>query len=393
MKKIQEAESLFYREFGRLSREVYFSHGRLEIIGNHTDHNHGLCLVAGSSLGITACVAGNDIGVAKVASEGFPSYEVHLDDLSKKSSEEGTSLSLTKGVLFALKRMGYKIGGFFAAMSSDIPSGSGVSSSACFEAMIAEIISSLYNDGKIPPSEMAFACQYAEVTYFGKPCGLLDQIGACYGGVDYLDFKDPTEPIVEPLKFDLPLSLVLVNPGSSHDGLTSYYASIPADMKEVAGKLFGKKVLRDVDPEEFHQKIGQPSVGVSERAKLRALHFFDENRRVLDAREALLRSDMASFLNAIRLSGESSRTLLQNTMVPGQYRESPQEAIDVAKKYIGDGAVRVMGGGFAGSILCFVLKSQTPSFLAGMRSVYGEKAVIEESITFGGPRKIAESAE
>ena len=384
----EQADALFYKEFGDVERKHYFSHGRIEIIGNHTDHNNGLCLVGGSTLGITASVAKNDLGTVRIASTGYRPYEFNINSLEADPAEKGTSLALTKGVLFALKKLGYKIGGFFAALDSDIPAGSGVSSSACYEALIGEIINDLYNGASIPAHDLAFASQYAEVLYFGKPCGMLDQVGCCYGGVNYLDFKDAQNPIIEPLEFNLPLIPVLVLTKSSHEGLDSLYASIPSDMKQVASNVFGKSVLREVDPSDFYKLIAQPTAGVSEIAKLRATHYMDENKRVLEARRAILSHDIATFLRCVNTSGESSKALLQNTMVPGKYKNSPQEAVDVAKRFIGEGACRIMGGGFAGSILCFVLPSNKDNFLRAMRSIYGEKSVLEESFTPGGAKMI-----
>ena len=386
----EQADALFYKEFGDIQRKHYFSHGRIEIIGNHTDHNNGLCLVGGSTLGITATVSKNDLGTVRIASTGYRPYEFSINSLEADPAEKGTSLALTKGVLFALKKLGYKIGGFFAALDSDIPAGSGVSSSACYEALIGEIINDLYNDGKIDPHDLAFASQYAEVLFFGKPCGMLDQVGCCYGGVNYLDFKDAQNPIIEPLEFNLPLIPVLVLTKSSHEGLDSLYASIPSDMKSVACNVFGKKVLREVDPRDFYKYISQPTAGVSEIAKLRATHYIEENKRVLDARRAVLEHDIATFLRCVKLSGESSKAMLQNTMVPGKYKNSPQEAVDVAQRFIGDGACRIMGGGFAGSILCFLLPKDKDNFLVAMKHIYGDKNVLEESFTPGGARMIDE---
>ena len=390
MRKIGETDAIFYKEYGDLKRRHYFAHGRIEILGNHTDHNHGLALVGGSSLGITCACCPNDLGLVRLASFGFRPFEIHLDTLEAKEEEKGSPLSLTKGVLFALKKLGYKIGGFFATCYSDIPSGSGVSSSACFESLIAEIVNDLYNGGNIPQKEMAFACQYAEVVYFGKPCGLLDQIGSVYGGVNYVDFKNVDDPIVEPLPFPFPLKPVLILTPSSHAGLTPLYASISEDMKSVAKNVFGKECLREVDPQEFQQRLAAPTVGVSERAKLRATHFFDENRRVLDARRALLEQDEATFLRSVELSGESSRALLANTMVPGKYKDSPQEAVDIARRFLPDGKCRIMGGGFAGSILAFPLPKEMDGFLSSMRTIYGENNVIEDCFLEGGAKRIDE---
>ncbi len=383
-----DARREYERYYGKDDLTYFFSHGRLELLGNHTDHNRGLCLVGGVDMGITAAVCKKEIDEIGIASKGFPPFQFSFDDLSIHEDEKGTSLALTRGVIAAMRRLGYKTGGFFAGMANDIFSGAGVSSSAAYEALIVEIESVLYNDGKVSPRDMAFISQYAEVTYFGKPCGMLDQVGASYGGVDYLDFAKPSDPIVAPLPWKFNLNVVLVNSGSSHAELTDLYASIPSDMKTVAKDLFGVEDLRCISKEEFSKGIVVPSVTVSERAKLRARHFFDENERVVEAKKAVEENNVSAFLDMVNASGESMRILLSNTMVPGMYEHSPQQAVDIAKRYIGHGAVRVMGGGFAGSIICFVLPSEYEDFMAGMISHYGKDSVVPVHMDEGGPRVI-----
>ena len=210
---------------------------------------------------------------------------------------------------------------------SSSSSAAGVSSSACYESLIVSIFSHLYNQDKVTPLEEAKIGQFAEREYFGKPCGLLDQVGTSFGGIDYLDFKSTANPIVENLKWDLPLQIVLVNTGGSHANLTPLYASIPSDMFLVAKRIFGKDYLREVDPADFERWITSPNESVPVLARLRAQHFFDENRRVLDARKALLEHDVDTFLNCIRFSSFSSKTMLQNTIANGDYEHSPQKDI------------------------------------------------------------------
>jgi galactokinase len=325
---------LFTKTFGAVPSEKVYSHGRLEIIGNHTDHNHGLCLVAGASMGIEAEVAANDFGIIKIISEGYPSFSFKIDELDKNPQEAGTSLAITRGIAFKLKEAGYKIGGFYAALTSDIFPGAGVSSSACYESLIVSIFSHLFNQDKVSPLEEAKIGQFAEREYFGKPCGLLDQVGTSFGGIDYLDFKSTENPIVENLKWDLPLEIVLVNTGGSHANLTPLYASIPSDMFLVAKRIFGKEYLREVDPADFERWITSPNESVPVLARLRAQHFFDENRRVLDARKAILEHDVDTFLNCIRFSSFSSKTMLQNTIANGDYEHSPQKALDLAERFL-----------------------------------------------------------
>ncbi len=384
-KNLQER---FKREFGSLEGRSYFSHGRLEILGNHTDHNGGLCLVAGLDRGITAIAGRNYEGKVFVSSEGFAPFSLDIKDLEKREEEKGKTIALVRGVLAGLRKLGYDLGGFSLVADSDIPGGSGLSSSACFEALIGEIASDLFNDGKITNQDLMFISQYAETVYFGKPCGLLDQVGCIEGGVSYVDFFDETSPAIEQLPFELPLKLVVVVTPSSHAGLDSLYAKIPTGMKRVAQNGFGINRLRDIDVETFSSLIGLPMAGVTETEKLYAQHFIEENRRVLDGRQAILDRNVQTLLHNVAMSQYSSKTYLQNTFVPGQYRNSPQEAVDTLTPFIGEGAIRITGGGFAGSVLCFVLPSDYEAFLAKAKGLYGEGAVIPVSFVEGGPKRL-----
>ncbi len=389
MIKEKETTALFEKNFGGAKgSHLYFSHGRIELLGNHTDHNHGLCLVGGVDMGITCLARKNDDNIVEIVSEGYRLVKFGIDDLTPSKEEVGTSIAITKGILYRMKEKGFLIGGFVAAMTSDIFPGAGVSSSACYEALIAKIVSDLYNQDSLSPLEMAKIGKYAENVYFGKPSGLLDQIGASFGGVSFVDFADTENPIVEKTEFDLPLSIVLVNTGGSHADLTPLYASIPADMKKVASAIFGKEVLREVGEEEFNQKINAPTPFVSERAKMRAHHFFDENQRVKRAYEALLHHDVSTFLRCVNESQLSSYALLANTMPPGQYEGSPQQGIDAALPLLNGGAVRIHGGGFAGSILAFLPFDAKESFIAKMSSYYGKENVRPVVLLQGGPARL-----
>lgn len=383
-----DAKNLFFDSFGGEHPHIVISHGRLELLGNHTDHNHGLCLVASASIGITGAFEERQDGYVKVKSEGYPSIEFPISDLSLHPEEKGTTKALIRGVLYALQQAGCKIGsgGFSAALVNDIAAGSGVSSSACFESLIGGIASFLWNDNKIDSLVLAKAGQFSENVYFGKPCGLLDQIGTSFGGINYLDFKSPENPAIEPLEWKLPLDIVLVNPGSSHAKLTGLYASIPSDMKEVAKTLFGKEFLRDVDPKQFFQIVSKPTPGIDERKKFRAQHFFDENVRVLQARKAILENDPGLFLDAVVKSQISSAMFLQNTMVPGAYEGSMQQCVDQASHYLEGGAIRIMGGGFGGSCIAFIPKNASDRFIAAMKQKYGAKAVSKMAILPDGPK-------
>ena len=390
MIKEAEAKAYYLKNFPETETRTFYSHGRLEIIGNHTDHNRGLCLVAGADLGITAIVSPRDDGVVCVASQGFKPFTFSIDNLEAGFRDKGSTRGITRGILAGMKKLGLKVGGFNAACVNDIPAGSGISSSACYESLICHIVDVLYNDKKCTPIAMARIGQFAENVYFGKNSGLLDQIGTSFGGVCFLDFQTPDHVLVEPIAFDLPLDITLVNTPSSHSGLNGLYGSIPHDMKNVAKVLFDKDVLREVTREEFMKASSQPTYGVSERAKLRAQHYFDENERVLQAKEAFEHHDVGSFLTAIRQSQISSQTLLANTMIPGRYANSPQEAIDRANQFIGKGACRIMGGGFAGSILCFTTHDETEHFRKVMGDLYGKENVCNVSLYEGGPHVVGE---
>ena len=387
----QEALSLYLSSFQNAKSPILvYSHGRMEIVGNHTDHNHGLCLVSGVDLGITAAVSPRDDGIVAIHSEGYRPFRFSVLNLSLKEGERSTSLGLTKGVLEGMRKLGYKIGAFQASLTSDIPAGSGVSSSACYESLIVKIVDALYNNNIVPPLAMAKIGQYAENEYFGKPCGLLDQIGTSFGGTCFLDFHDPKNIYIETCPFDLPLDITLAITPSSHAGLDSLYGEIPSDMKSVARNLFHREVLGDVDESEFAQGIVRPCVGVSERAKLRAQHFFDENNRVMNAYEAIKTHNPGMFLDAIERSHNSSASLLGNAMIPGHYEDSPKEAVDIAMSVLRHGRARLMGGGFAGSIIAFSPAEETPLLRQTLIARYGEKNVIPVTIFEGGPRLVGE---
>ena len=386
MQLIKEAKKLYRQEFGRGDLRYFFSHGRLEILGNHTDHQGGVCIVGGVDLGITAAVCPNKDGAIRVVSEGFAPFMFHLDELALKKGEAGTTISIFKGVLHYLKKYGYEIGGFSCALKSDLPHGSGLSSSAALETLVCEIQSALYNKGKVKDFDAAKISQKAGNDFFGKPCGLLDQVGTQYGGLRYLDFSGDIK--IERIPYDLTLKVVVINPGSSHADLTDAYASIPADMTSVAKNLLGVERLCESDAKTYSEAVVRPCQAVSERAKLRAQHYYDECKRVEDAKKALLEKDPETFLQCIRLSQNSSNAFLANTFLPGRYEKSPQEAVDVANKFIGHGACRIMGGGFAGSIICFLYPTELDAFLQGVESVYGKENVHLVNFVNGGPTEV-----
>ncbi len=383
---LKQAEVLFKETFNEEPTHNFVSYGRLELCGNHTDHNHGLCLVGTCSLSIKGAVKENENKVI-IKSDGYKPFEVDLNDLEPKDSEKSTSVALTKGVIYKLKSLGYKVGGFKAALNSNIYSGAGVSSSAAFELFIGEVINALYNDDKIDRLTLAQTGQFAENDYFGKHSGLLDQCGSSFGGVCALDFKDPANALVEPIKFpNWPMKIYLVNPGQSHAHMDNLYSSIPEDMKSVA-KAFGKTVLREIDKDTFDKEI-QDLKGVTSFQKKRAMHFMGENERVKRIIDAVKNENMAEFIQVVRECEKSQETLLKNVMVPNRYQGSPLQAVRRANKVLVKGTARVMGGGFAGSIICLVPNEEEQLFLKEMNKHYINGAIVEVSIPSNGAHEV-----
>ena len=372
-----EAQSLRYRNLAarfdrRYAGEKHFfsASGRIEILGNHTDHNHGKVLVGAISADTLACVTPSPEIVLE--SEGYPAIRVNPENLSPLPEERGTSLALVKGVLADCKRRGRRIGGFSGVMTSNIFKGAGVSSSAAFEVLIAEIMNRFYNDGRIGGVEKAQIAQYAENVYFGKPCGLLDQTGISLGGICEIDFEQPDAPKVDRLSLDLgAYRVVIVNTGGDHSDLTEAYASIRREMEEVA-QAFGKSVLREVPFAKFLSEIPALSAKVSGRAILRALHFYEENERVEAGARAVRAGDLGAFFEAVNGSGDSSARLLQNLCVGGDVAQRIPLAIELSRRMMKrGGGVRVHGGGFAGTTLAFVHEEDLPEYLAVMGQTFG----------------------
>ena len=366
---------------------LFSSSGRAEILGNHTDHNHGKVLVAAISCDIVAAVKKTDDNVVKICSEGYCPIRIDLNDTSVKENEKGSSTALARGVAEAIKNRGFKIGGFTAYLTSNVFKGAGVSSSAAFEVLIAEIFNDLYLDGALSAVEKAIISQYSENVYFGKPCGLLDQSGIAIGSLSYLDFNNPTNPEIK--KYDMlkGYTLVITNTGGDHASLTSHYAAIRSEMEAVAG-FFGKKVLREVDYQDFLQNIDSVREKTSDRAVLRAMHFFEENLRVEKACDALKSGDAKAFLNAVNESGLSSLIRLQNCSVPAEVSQPVVFGIELSRSIIKDGAVRVHGGGFAGSILAIVNNQEKDNYVSVMQKVFGSQNVFTAKVRPVGAQKM-----
>lgn len=355
--------------------------GRFEILGNHTDHNHGLCLAATASLAITCVLSKRDDLVINLDSIGFSKIKVDLKSL-KYDKNENKSAAMIRGVAKYLIDNGYKIGGFDAVSSSTIFPGAGVSSSAAFELLIGQIFNELFNDGKIDKITLAKAGQYSENNYYGKASGLLDQIGVAFGNVVEIDFKDIKNPKVNPIEFPFDdLSFVGVNTGGDHSSMNALYSKIPVDMKSAAKKM-GVEFLREASLDKLEKAKGLTKVEYD-----RSVHFYTENERVLKAIKAIKNKDKAKFLKLMNESRLSSTNNLKNMMVESHYEGSPLEACDIAMKILGnDGACKINGGGFAGSIIAAVPKRLVKKFTKVMANKYGKDNVVLIEIRKFGPR-------
>lgn len=377
--RIDGVINTFKTNEGYAPTHVFSSPGRAEILGNHTDHNHGVVMVASITCDIVAAVKKRDDNIIKICSEFYPTVEVDITDLTAKRSEYGTSDALARGVAKGITDKGYKVKGFTAYTTSSIFKGAGVSSSAAFEVLVCEIFNTLYLDGALTDIDRAVISQFAENVYYGKPCGLLDQSGISIGSLVKLDFNNPTQPTISKLNTPKGYTLVLTNTGGNHASLTSHYALIRKEMQEIAS-FFGKKVLRDVPKSDFDKTLPSLKRRFSGRAILRALHFYNENERVLIAEQALLNGDTDAFLKAVNDSGLSSLTLLQNCYVPGDVMQPVVLGIEISRDYLKGGAVRVHGGGFAGSILAFVKNEQVNGYVALMKNLFGKNNVFEAEV-------------
>lgn len=350
--------------------------GRTELGGNHTDHQRGCVLAASLSLDSVAMVCKREDACAEVHSEGFEIKPVDLTDLSVHSEEKETSEALIRGVAAAFVKRGYAVGGFKAAMSSNVLKGSGMSSSAAFEVMIGLIFSVLYNDGRIEMEELAKIAQEAENIYFGKPCGLMDQMACAVGGAVAIDFKDLHHPVTQKVNFDFAHSgyaLCLVDTGGSHADLSDEYGKMPTEMKEVA-HLLGVEVLSETTQEVFEQKLPELRGQVSDRALLRATHYFEETKRAQKEAEALMQNDMKKFLELVKESGRSSFMYLQNVVLFSDAEHQPLAlALALSERMLKeDGAWRVHGGGLAGTIQAFVPFEKLETYRTSMEAVFGK---------------------
>ncbi len=366
----------FTEAFAERDITIFSAPGRTELGGNHTDHQHGKVLAASVNLDIIACAAKNESNVIRIISEGYPMDEIDLSVMSPQENEINHTAALIRGIVHIVKEMGYEISGFDAYMTSNVLGGSGLSSSAAYETMIGVIVNTFFCDGQLTAVDIAKNGQYAENVFFGKPCGLMDQMASSVGNVVAIDFADEEEPVIEEIKFPFTQcghSLCIVDSGADHADLTDEYAAVPSEMKEVA-KFFGKTVLHEVSENDFWENIAGIRKACGDRAVLRAGHFFEESKRAAEEAEALKVNDFQRFLKLVKESGRSSFMYLQN-VYPSGYTSQQAVAVSLflAEKLLkGKGAVRVHGGGFAGTIQAFVPNDMLNEFKDGMEKVLGE---------------------
>ncbi len=377
----------FEANFGAADVQLFSTPGRTEISGNHTDHNRGRVLAGSITLDAIAAAAENGQEKAVLYSEGYAKpFSVDLNALDVNETEFGTTTSLIRGVAARFRMLGLQIGGFNAMISSDVLPGSGLSSSAAIEVLIGTIFNGLFNDGKIAPETLAKIGQYAENVFFGKPCGLMDQVACAVGGIVTIDFQNPEQPDIRKVNFDFTAQsyqLVIVDTGGNHADLTDNYADIPREMKAVAAH-FGKTVCRKISRGEILGDIENLRKSVGDRAVLRALHFLDENDRVEKQVAALEGNNLPKFLNWVRSSGNSSFRWLQNIYAPQNPAEQGVSlALMVSERFLAikaAGACRVHGGGFAGTIQAFVNQADVPDYCREMEQLFGAGAALPLSI-------------
>lgn len=355
---------------------IFSAPGRTEICGNHTDHNHGKVLAASINLDAIAVACKNGEKYARVKSKGFDMDIISLNELESDEREYGKSQSLLRGVVSRLKDLNFEIGGFDAFTTSQVFSGSGLSSSAAYEILLGSIVSGVFNDGKLDDVVNAQVAQYAENNFFGKPCGLMDQMASSVGSFVTIDFNDPAEPVIKKIGFDFSScghALCIVDTGGDHADLTDDYAAVRREMELVAEHL-GKKVLRDVDFNAFVGAIPAIREKIGDRAVLRAFHFYNENKRVENAVKALENGNFDLFKNMLLQSGQSSFMFNQNVYSQKNVQEQGVSvALAMSQQILGDrGVCRVHGGGFAGTIQAFVPMDLLDTYKTQMEEVLGK---------------------
>jgi len=381
-RRIAASVKNFLRSTGRNPTHAFSSPGRTELGGNHTDHNHGKVLAASVELDMLASAAPRSDDTVRIFSEGFGDpFIVHTRDLTKDDGEKGTSTALIRGIMATLVQRGQNVGGFDALVTSRVGVGSGLSSSACFEILVASILNTFYNRDRISRIELATAGQIAENNFFGKPCGLMDQIACGVGGTLRIDFRDPGNPDIKQVQIDpreFGFDLIVVNTGSSHEDLTAEYAAIPEEMRSVA-RFLGAEQCRDVDVDLFFERLPDVRARCGDRAALRCIHFFDENDRVDRQFKALKQRRFGEFLDLVQESGDSSMKYLQNVYSASHPRsQSMTLALARTDRFLsrcGAGACRVHGGGFAGTIQAYVPSPELAKYRRMMTPLFGPGSV------------------
>ncbi|MBN2634019.1 MAG: hypothetical protein JXR66_10710 [Bacteroidales bacterium] len=368
----------FTSEFGVKDVEFFSSPGRTEIGGNHTDHNWGRVLAGAVNLDNVAVAGPNGTDVIRILSEGYPRFEVDLSSLTPVMDERFTSAALVRGICSRFRELGFEVGGFDACIDGGVPKGSGLSSSASFEVLVGAILNRLFNNDRMDPIRNAIIGQYAENNYFGKPCGLMDQTACAMGGLITIDFRDPSSPVVKKVDFDFVatgFSLVITDTGGNHADLNDEYASLPSDMKAVAAEL-GARVLREVSLEQVLDVAPNIREKVGDRAILRAIHFHGDNQRVVEQVEALEKNDFKAFLSMVVDSGFSSYMYNQNIFPVNNIKEQGVSVALALSDLIlrGEGAWRVHGGGFAGTIQAFVPAALLQKYIDTLEHFFGKGA-------------------
>lgn len=382
IKRYSHLVDWFGKEFSESQLHFFSVPGRTELGGNHTDHNNGRVLASSVDLDSIAVASYENNNRVTLFSDGYDeAFIIDLDDLTKKKSEVGQASALIRGIALGLKKRGFQIGGFNACITSDVLPGSGLSSSASIEILIGSIFNALYNNGNIPKEELAKICQFAENEFFGKPCGLMDQMACAVGGIIAIDFKDPKQPAIRKVHFDLnkeKYCLLVVYSGGSHADLTKEYSAIPKEMKAVA-KLLKKNNCREISDSMLKEHLETIREKLGDRALLRAWHFIKENARVLEQVNALEENRFRDFLEYVNVSGNSSFKWLQNVYTTTNILDQGLSvALALTENFlseIGEGACRVHGGGFAGSILTFLPQETVDGYRTLMESVFGPKSV------------------
>lgn len=371
----------------------FSSPGRLELSGNHTDHQGGVVLTGTADLDIIACVSENNTDRIEIFSKGYDPVSIDCKDKDIYPEEKNKTAALVRGMLKSISDKGYEIKGFDMYAESDLPAGLGMSSSACFEVLVGTVMNELFCDGKLSKEEIAYCAVYAENEYFGKPCGLMDQMACLTGGINLFDFRDPDKPLIENISFDFKaagLDIVVTDTGTHHADMAEEFNAIPEEMFSVANALGGAR-LCDIDESVFYRELPELRKTTGDRAVLRALHWYDEIKRVRNEKKALEENDTQKFTEIVRACGRSSFMYLQNI---DNYKDSKYQPVAIAlaaadHMLSGRGAVRIQGGGFAGSIIAFVPEDMTPDFIKKMDSFLKEGSCRRVSIRECGVYEIS----